>query len=658
MARGPRRPAAPGSPMPPPLRRAARARALLLVLGLAHGVPGAVLAETDALLARAAERELAGHPTWRTLLHVAPRSFGLGRASEIPDGPFFLAEDGRTSPRAELEATLRSLLEPTASGDDAIHCRFPARARWLARELGLPPERLAGAPCPALDEWRERLRPRGMTLIFPEAFMNNPASMFGHTLLRLDVADPNEPRNLLAYAIDFTANTGGDAGPVFLAKGTFGLYPGLFGLNPYYQKLELYADWQNRDIWEYPLDLAPDEVEFVLLHLWELDDVAIPYYFFRQNCSYQLIRLLAVARPGLRLRHGFPVGVIPVDTVRDALREIGLQGEVRYRPSPATELRSALRALTPAARRLATDLARGELEPEDERVARLGPEERGAVLGAAYEALRYAFAQGDVGQEESRERSYRLLLARSRAGRGGAPEVPRPAVRPDQGHGTALVALGAGVEDDDAFVELRVRPSFHGLLDPDAGFPRDSTISILDTRLRFFPASGRVRLEELVLVELQSKTPRDSFFRPLSWGMETGLRTRLFPEADGDLERGLVWRTGASVGFSFAPGGGPVTLYALADTRLEVGSDFAHGWALGPGGELGLELAAPGDRWQGRLFGRAARFLAGDRETHLQAGLGQELTLSRSTAAVLEVGVQRYAGESWLDARVSLQWTF
>jgi hypothetical protein len=635
-----------------------RPRALpILLAAVALALPSAGRAEED-LLARAAALELARRPGWQALLHVVPRTLGLRRASEIPAGDFFLAERGRSDPEAELEATLRGLLAPAAEGDGAAHCRFPARARWLARELGVQPGRLAATPCPALDAWRAQLRPRGITLIFPEAFMNNPASMFGHTLLRLDVADPSEPRNLLAYAIDFTARSGGDAGPLFLAKGTLGLYPGYFALNPYYKKLELYADWQNRDIWEYPLDLSPEEVELVLLHLWELDDVAIPYYFFRQNCSYQLIRLLAVARPGLALRHGFPVGVIPVDTVRDVLAGVGLAGEVRYRPSPASATGAALGALAPQGRRMALALARGELEPDDARVAGLAPERRAAVLGAAYEALRYAFAQGDVPQEVSRQRSYRLLRARSGAGRAPLPEPPRPDVRPEQGHGTALVALGGGVEDDDAFVELRVRPSLHGLLDPDAGFPGDSTVSVLDTRLRFFPDSGRVRLEELVLVELQSRTPRDDFFQPLSWGLETGLRTRLFPEADGDLDRSLVWRTGGSLGLAYAPGRGPLALYALADARLEVGSGFEHGWALGPGLELGLELAPPGERWQTRLFGRATQFVAGDRETHLQAGLGQTLALTRRTAAVAEAGVQRYAGESWLEARLSLRWTF
>jgi hypothetical protein len=278
------------------------------------------------------------------------------------------------------------------------------------------------------------------------------------------------------------------------------------------------------------------------------------------------------------------------------------------------------------------------------------------VLGAAHEALRYRFANGEVDPATSRDRSYRLLRARSRSGRAAVVAAPRPSVRPDEGHGTALVGMGGGVEDGDGYVELRVRPSFHGLLDPDAGFPGDSTISVLDTRVRWFPESGRVRLEELVLVQLQSKTPRDSFFKPISWGLETGLRTRLFPD-DGDLDRRLVWRTGGSLGMTWAPGGGPLSVYGLLDARLEVGSGFGHGWALGPGAEIGLDLAPEG-RWSGRLFGRATEFVLGDRETSFEVGLGQSWALTRTTALVGELGGQYYAGESWLDARVSLQWTF
>jgi len=632
---------------------------LLILASGAFAAPGADLATTP--LERAEELQLWRHPTWEALLHVAPRAFGLRRTSEIPAGPFFVSSEGPSSPAAELRATLRALLAEPSPGDDAVHCRFPARTRWLAEALELPLERLAPTPCPVLDTWRGQLAPRGITLIFAEAFLNNPASMFGHTLLRLDVADPSDPQNLLAYAIDFTANAGDDGGASYILKGVFGRYPGIFGLSPFYEKLAIYAEWQRRDIWEYPLDLSEQEIERLLLHLWELSDVTIPYYFFRENCSYQLLRVLAVTRPGLDLSHGFPYSVIPIDTVRDLLDDIGLSAEARYRPSPATSLRTLLRDLDPSERELALALAHGEVEPDDPRVTGLPAATRAAVFGTAYEVLRYEFIKEEnpdnAAQTDARERAHALLVARSRAGRHPHPSPPRPAASPDEGHGTALVSLGGGVEDGDGFLELRVRPALHSVLQPDAGFPGDAALSFLDTRLRYFPNSGRVRLEEVVLIQLRSESPRDEFFRPWSWGMETGVRTRLFPD-DGDLDRSLVWRTGASYGATWNPGDGPLTVYARGDAWLEVGPGWDGSWALGPGVEFGLELTAPNDLWKGRLFGRGAYFVGSDRQTELEVGLGQRLTLTRTTALVGEVSYQYFASESWLDASLSLQWTF
>ena len=37
----------------------------------------------------------------------------------------------------------------------------------------------------------------------------------------------------------------------------------------------------------------------MLKHLWELQGIAFDYYYFDENCSWQLLGLLEVARPSL-----------------------------------------------------------------------------------------------------------------------------------------------------------------------------------------------------------------------------------------------------------------------------------------------------------------------------------------------------------------------
>ncbi len=271
-------------------------------------------------------------------------------------------------------------------------CAFPARFAWLAAALETAGDAIPRVPCPALDAWRADLGPvAGVSLIFPEAYMNNPASMFGHTLLRLDRAPPDaheDRRDLLAYAVNFAADTGDDGGALFAVKGLTGLYPGTFSLWPYYEKVQQYGDWERRDIWEYRLALAPAEIERLLLHVFELRQVRFDYFFFDENCSYQLLGLLEVARPGLALRDRFHGWAIPADTVRAVLGETGLAAEPAWRPSAATRIAARARALPPGARRLARDLASGARPPGDPAVAALPADERASLLLLAYDLLR------------------------------------------------------------------------------------------------------------------------------------------------------------------------------------------------------------------------------------------------------------------------------
>ena len=94
---------------------------------------------------------------------------------------------------------------------------------------------------------------------------------------------------------------------------------------------------ENRDLWEYRLNLTQVETERMVEHVWELKQIQFDYFFFDENCSYRLLELLQVARPSLRLTEQFPLTAIPTDTVK-AVKEAGLVEKIDYRPSREREL--------------------------------------------------------------------------------------------------------------------------------------------------------------------------------------------------------------------------------------------------------------------------------------------------------------------------------
>jgi hypothetical protein len=319
------------------------------------------------LLSRADRLELSRAPAWLALLH-----YERGAAC----GPAQLRPLGRLLPLARGERSAEPPAPPLAAfaNGDPARCRFPARFT-ARRGPGLPAERLPRVECPEYDQWRADLGPAlAASLVFADAFQNNPSTMFGHTLIRFDrvpVAEDVDRRDLGAYAVNFAAETGDDRGVLYAVRGIVGSYPGYYSLLPYYAKVRQYGDLESRDLWEYPLALTPEQVELLIEHLFELRDVAFPYYYFTQNCSFHLLGLLEVARPDLELLDRFPTHTIPADSLRAVLEEVGLAATPGYRPSAATRLaHEALRSSRDWA--LAEELARGERKPTIRGSAELG----------------------------------------------------------------------------------------------------------------------------------------------------------------------------------------------------------------------------------------------------------------------------------------------
>jgi hypothetical protein len=619
--------------------------------------PDPYLAE---LVAAARERALADQRGWHALLYYQPDTLGRGVTSLADTPEFFLAPAGKTDPQAELEATLASFFEPPAGGDEPEHpqCRYPARFHWLDAQLGLDPARLPRRDCPRLAVFRQDLGPvHGVSLIFPEAYMNNPASMFGHTLLRLDAApwEEREPaRDLLAYAVNFAAETGNDGGALFAVKGLVGSYTGTFSIAPYYDKVKQYGDWESRDIWEYRLDLTPEEVELLILHVYEMRTVGFDYYFFSENCSFALLGLIEVARPELDLRGRFHGWAIPADTLREVFRETGLAHSVVFRPSSDTRLRSLAARLSPEEQRLARELAHGGLAPDAPAVAALPDVTRALVLTVAYDELRRD-ATVEVAAER-RAPSLALLQARSRVPVKGepGPPPPTPAVQPHEGHETARVRFGGGWRDGRFFVEGRLRPAFHDLLDPLGGYTPGAQIDFLDVALRWYPDGDDLELHELTLVDIVSIAPRDVLFRPISWKFSTRAVRRLAPRDDGELRESYFWRTNGGAGLATQLG--PHALaYGILESTADVSGALDPEWAVGAGVTAGLFLGDPSDRWRAHLHAGAMGFVLGDSHLALSAGLDQRLRLGRNLALELTFGVQREFDETWSEVGLYLR---
>jgi hypothetical protein len=466
-------------------------------------------------------------------------------------------------------------------------------------------------------------------VIFPAAYLNSPSSMFGHTLLRVDQQGQTASNILLAYTINYAANANqNDNELVYAFRGLFGGYPGGVSVLPYYQKVKEYGALENRDIWEYKLNLSTDEVRFVLLHTWELKDRYFDYYFFDENCAYRVLTLVEVARPELDLVDRFNTHAIPANTVR-ALVEQGIVESVTYRPSRATLLEHRSQSLPKTEQLLARQLGYENSDRVKETLKPLAEDRQAAIYDVAYAYQRYQAKKQEWSREHIAEKSHQLLKERSQLAATQVFEpVPEPAIRDDQGHHTNEWSLKAGRYDSVDYVETVWRPAYHDLHDPVGGYPLGAQIKFLETALRY-QEGGHFRLQQLTGLNITSLTPRTIFLNPLSWQVDLGLYRR---DTRRDQDN-LMPRLSFAGGLTYLLDSG-FTLYGLAGASAEVDRGLEKGYVLSP--KLTMGLLYNKEHWHTAVNVSSWYGAEGESGNHQQLSATVGYHFSRDTSVYVE----------------------
>lgn len=555
--------------------------------------------------------EVAADPAWLDLLHYKSHVFS-GVYSQVDDVGFFVSDHGQRDARAELLATLQAFYLPLQDTDPNTHarCRFPARWHWLSQQLDLSD--LPSLDCEEFQRWQQNLNVQSITLLFPSMFLNNPGSMFGHTFIRLD--SPNKSP-LLNYTLSYAAASDPEDGALaYVYKGLAGGYAGVFQIQPYYKTVQEYGDIEHRDIWEYSLNLMPDEVAQMVRHIWEVRRVHFDYFFLRENCAYRLLSLLDVARPGLAIsRHAHPMYAIPADTVR-SVSAAGLIAEVKYRPSRNSRVMQMFTQMDKPIRQQALQILKQGAPVNYQPLLSDTARQQAQILELAHEI-------NQLKSPDNRQLGHQILSARS--------QLPVESslfdfneFRPDQSHLSARWSLGLGRHEQEDFVELGIKPAFHDLLDDPRGFIEGAAITVLDGHLRWFAESEQLKLQTLTLFGLTSLSPVTDWSSPVS--VDTELSYRWQPLPDGRF--GYVSQAAFALGYSLRRDG--LIAYAMAHSQLDYSHELDSHYALYLGLQSGLLYKMAQSRVQLRLI--AADSVAGMDNRWRELSLVYQYDLTRT----------------------------
>ena len=452
-------------------------------------------------------------PQWLKLLHY--QKSGNGYVSVIEKGNFFLSEKGRYNPEAEYNEAVRLFNEK----GNVKKCDFPARFMLLKKE-----GKVSGdlKDCKEYQQYLSDVQPKAVTLLFTDAYMNNPSSMFGHTLFRIDTK--RKGTQLLAHGANFGADTGDEHGALYVLKGLWGGYYGHFGLHPYYDVINLYNNIENRDIWEYQLNFSDEELALFTAHMWEMQDAHIRYYFASKNCSYVLLLMLEAVKPELDFAKDFSFYTVPLATLKAVHRVPGFVQSVNYRPSRQSKLKHRARQMNSEQKHVFKNI----IKKDEVDLASLDDEERADVLETAYQYVQYKYVAKDLELADYRKKSFKLLQERSKiANQHQYFDELKEGKNPAEAHEAKQAELLFGWRNGGAFQEIGFKPVYNSLLDDSYGLLKGAEINMLDTKIRHYDRQNKYVLHRLDLLKVKSLSGRDMMFKPFSFEMNVAVQ-RLF----------------------------------------------------------------------------------------------------------------------------------
>ena len=515
---------------------------------------------------------------WLALVHYQ------NRMSSIDTENFFLSKNGKNNPEEELQETI----ELFSKKDNAdIKCLFPARYLYLQKK-GLVKEKFP--KCEEYEQFKNDLQAKDITLLFTDAYMNNPSSMFGHTLLRIDTK--RKGTQMLAHGINYGAFTGEEGGALYALKGLLGFYWGGLTVKPYYDVINAYNNIENRDIWELTLDFDAKEREFAVAHLWEIGQVMSRYYFFSRNCSYMLMEIIDAVRPELKLAKKFENHVIPLDSFKAVANQKGLVKDINYRPSRQNKIKYRYKMMSDKQRKIYKKAIKsGDYNLGDE----LNDAQKADVWETAYQFVQYQWVAKKLELQDYRKQSFDILRARSVYKNKSSIAELEKGKSPLLSHKSKRLVVGVGEKNKDVFEKIELRPAYQSLTDNDYGLIRGAQINFLNSDWRYYNKYNKLVLQEFDVLNIRSISPIDAMFHPVSFQLDINVERWQNPITENEHYVGN-FMIGGGGAFDV---GDYLRIFAFVNNRLGYAGGIPHNSYGALGVDVGALLSL--GNWRGLL---------------------------------------------------------
>ena len=471
-------------------------RALLFFLLFTLCATNTCVAELESVLTleRVLDR-IAKTSTWQTLIHSK-------NSVLYNTDPKFLLCERNCTPRVVLEKTIQ-LLRAKEDTLQKAKCRFPARHLFLSEQLRHTDYELQPLQCQDYEEFLVRAPADSISLVYVAENVKQPSSMMGHSLLK--ISGVNEEGRLVSHGVSFFTKIEGLFFPKLVVDSLFLGMPSYFGLSPYPLLLERYLGEEQRNVWEYELDIDSHTSQLIHAHLWELKDTNAKYLFTEYNCATVIFYVLGLV--DRKIVETNRLWVTPLDIAKEITKNITIK-QVSLHPSHAWKIRMLAQRLgSQTTERLlnsatSTDFQEliSQTETEEaflthELIKTYGEYLNEKLLPEEDEEYRNSLRRA-VSTTENLFSDIQLDISRFK----------NPINTPDD----SQISFGYLRRRERDYFRLNVLPASHRITDDSSQYFSESSLSLAELTILFDEAANQIQLDEFIALSWASLIPWDS----------------------------------------------------------------------------------------------------------------------------------------------------
>lgn len=479
---------------------------------------------------------------WAALFHIKNN-----QQSDISDPNFYLSEDKTLA--SEYNAALLALNQEDAN---VTLCRYPARYRYLDKKLNL---NLSFNHCENFMQFLNESRGTSASISFASAYLESPMSYFGHTFITIHKMNNRFFSQTISFAAEVPAKINFFE---LAAKGIGGGFSGKFVAAPYFKLFEGYNMVEQRGISEYQLNLSEDEIENMLWHVYELYDISVDYKFLTNNCAFEALWLLEVARPSLNIVDRFDGIVLPYETI-STLEEIGAIKSIQTQPSSIETIFQTYATLESEEKDFFRYLQSSDDKNrtlESSSLSLMTKDKIGYLINGYYDLLfkRYRIGKSDFDEVKAIPYTPHSELIQGEPSRRGGSKIE----------------LGYMKNHDEDWFIAALKPYSMNRLEDRFSILGDSTLEIMN--IEFAKNSNKERIESVSIFNLESHTKRFDFYKPLSWKLQIGSDRLIDDELDSVIRFGMggSWGSENILSYIFPQ----INIYPI---RGDIGLDMTAG---------------------------------------------------------------------------------